>query len=131
MYTNADMTIYNKRYDKTLGKDLHNRTIIRDVFFEETLGSNRVKSGNEKSDKALIFIPLRQLQGFVRPEDYNGSTNTFTFQIGDRVVKNAVSYDIIAMPSELDRQFETFTIHSVDIKDFGSPNMQHIELGLK
>ena len=131
MHTNGDITIYNAYYDVDSRTDKYKRTVIENVYVEERLGSNRLKSGLESADKLLVLIPVERLETYVSAKEFKGANNTFTFKLGDRVVKNRVTYEVIDTTSELDRQFETFTITSIDIRDQGNYKMQHIELGAK
>ncbi len=55
----------------------------------------------------------------------------FTLQEGDRVVKGAIDFEITGKISDLDKEYEAFTITSVDTKDFGSLYMRHWEVGAK
>lgn len=131
MHTNGDITIYNSYYDKVARVDKYKRTVIKDVYIEERLGSNRLKSGLEGADKLLVLIPIERLDAYVSTKEFEGANNTFTFKLGDRVVRNVVTYEVIDSTSELDRQFETFTVTSIDLRDQGNYRMQHIELGAK
>ena len=131
MHTNGDITIYNSYYDEATRLDKYKRTVIQNVYVEERLGANRVQSGLNSADKLLVLIPVARLEGYVSPKEFQGDINTFTFKLGDRVVKNNVSVEVIKSTSELDAQYETFTITSVDIRDQGNYRMQHIELGAK
>lgn len=129
MYTNADITLYNKYFDEATRTDKYRRTIIKNVFFEEKLGANRIKSGLESSDAIMVLIPYASLKGYVAPKEYDGSTNTFTFALGDRIVKNQITMEISNRPSELDKHYSAFTISSVDNRGFGSEDMRHFEIG--
>lgn len=130
MFTNADITLYSKSYDSNLGQDVYKRTVIKNVFLDEMLGSNKSKSDRVAVDKALLILPLGALQGYLTAKKYKGATNTFTVKIGDIVVKGVSSYEIINKASELYNDYDVFTVTSVDDKRFGSKGVQHLELGL-
>ena len=129
MHTNGDITIYNKVYDETSRQDRYVRKVIKDVFVEERLGSNRLVSGNQSADKLLVMVPTWHLNEFVGAKDYDGSVNTFTFKIGDRIVRGVCEIEITSNPTELDKQVMAYTVTSVDLRDFGSYKMQHLEVG--
>ena len=131
MHINGDITIYNAYYDEINRVDRYKRTIIPDVYIEEKLGANRLVSGIESADKLLVLIPIERLDAYVSPKEFKGDINTFTFKLGDRVIRNKVTVDVISTTSELDKLFETFTITSIDLRDQGNYHMQHIELGAK
>ena len=110
MHINGDITIYNAYYDEINRVDRYKRTIIPDVYIEEKLGANRLVSGIESADKLLVLIPIERLDAYVSPKEFKGDINTFTFKLGDRVIRNKVTVDVISTTSELDKLFETFTI---------------------
>jgi len=130
MITNADMTIYNKYFDKVTRLDKYNRKIIRNVFWDNNEGAIRVASGLTDADKVLVLIPYEScLDGvLVSSNDFVGDVGTFTFQIGDRIVESATYFDIEDKPNNLDREYRAFTITSIDRKDFGSLKMRHWEI---
>lgn len=130
MITNADMTIYNKYFDKSTRTDKYKRFNINNVFWDNVEGSSRVRSGLEQADKVLVLIPMESCPNgaYFEPKEFLGAENTFTFQIGDRIVKNAIDFDIKDRPNDLDRNYTAYTISSIDLKDFGSKSMQHWEI---
>ena len=133
MYTNSNMTIYNKFYDKATRLDKYKRTIIRNVFFDETKASNRLQSGLESADSVFVLVPFGSLPraDYVPYTAFDGFANNFTFNIGDMIIKGEVYDEITSKPTDLDKLHETYTITSVDTKDFGSSHMRHIQLGAR
>lgn len=133
MYTNADVTIYNRYFDKETRLDKYKRTVMRNVFFDEKKASNRLQSGLESADHVLVLIPFESVTQaeFVPYRDFKGAKDTFTLQTGDKIVKGELEYEIDGGITDLDKKYETFTITSVDTKDFGSPHMRHWEVGGK
>lgn len=132
MYTNADITIYNKYLDKATRLDKYKRTIILNVFWDERKAYNRLQSGIQDADSVLVLIPFKSLATgrFLPPNEFKGADDTFTLRVGDKVVRGAVDYETTT-GSDLDKNYEAFTVTSVDKKDFGSYNMQHFEVGGK
>lgn len=133
MYTNANITIYNKYFDKATRLEKYKRTVIKNVFFDEKKASNRLQSGLESADSGLILVPFdySSQAEYVPYKEYKGLGGTFTLAIGDRVVKGDIDFEITGVLSELDKKYEAFTITSVDAKDFGSPHMRHWEVGVR
>ena len=133
MYTNADVTIYNRYLDITTRLDKYRRTVVKNVFFDEKKASNRLKSGLESAAHVLLLIPFDYTSKakFVSEKEFKGLDNTFTLKTGDKVIKGNIEYEIDRKPSELDELYETFTITSVDSKNFGSSHMRHWEVGAK
>lgn len=136
MRTNADITIYNRYFDKATRLDKYQRTILYGVFWDERKAVNRLQSGLEDADKVTIIIPFTVItdKKYVAPKEFEklqDKSNYFTLQEGDRVVKGAIDFEITGKISDLDKEYEAFTITSVDTKDFGSLYMRHWEVGAK
>lgn len=135
MYTNANVTIYNKHFDKATRMDKYYRTVIEGVFWDDKKATNRLQSGLENADEVLLIIPFdyNSSKKYITPVEYKKMedvTEYFTIQEGDRIVKGDIGFEI-SKPTDLDREYEAFTITSVDTKDFGSSHMRHWEVGAK
>lgn len=132
MYTNTNIIIYNKYLDKEERLDVYKRTVIKNVFWEERKATNRLQSGLIDADHVLVLIPFENLDmsQYRPPKEFEGEEGTFTFQNGDRIIKGEIELKI-SRPTDLDRDYEAFTITSVDKKDFGSKRMRHFEVGAK
>lgn len=117
MYTNADCTIYHRVYDREKRTESYQRRVIEGVFWEDHKGANVIKSGMEKADKATIFIPF--------------SVDPFVLKPGDRIVRGAVDLEIEGGKiSVLEDTYEdVLVVTSVDRMDYGSPDLQHWEVG--
>ena len=136
MRTNADVTIYNRYFDKETRLDKYQRTVLKGVFWDERKAVNRLQSGLEDADKVTIIIPFAVTtdKKYAPPKEFEkleDKTGYFTLQEGDRVVKGAIDFEITGKVSDLDKEYEAFTIISVDTKDFGSLHMRHWEVGAK
>jgi len=134
MRTNTDITIYNRYFDKATRLDKYQRTILYGVFWDERKAVNRLQSGLEDADKVTIIIPFTVAadKKYAPPKEFEkleDKTGYFTLQEGDRVVKGAIDFEITGKVSDLDKEYEAFTIISVDTKDFGSLHMRHWEVG--
>lgn len=136
MKVNADITIYNRYFDVETRLDKYQRTVLRGVFWDHKEAVNTIKSGLESADKIFIAIPFSvdttkeyiKSKGFEKLEN---KTNYYTLQEGDRVVKGVIDFEINGKVSDLDKEYEAYTITSVDTKDFGSPHLRHWEVGAK
>lgn len=134
MITNNNVTIYNKYFDEATRLDKYKRTVIENVFWDEKQASNRLQSGLKDADKVLLLIPFdyTSQDEYISPREFEkleDKTGYFTLQIEDRMVKGDIDFEITSKPSDLDREYEAFTITSVDKKDFGSYHMRHFEVG--
>lgn len=130
----ADMTIYNKYYDKALGLDRYQRTVIKGVHWEDTQGANIIKSGLENADRIFVSIPFgcQADRTYCKPKAFESLADKsifFTIQPGDRIIKGAIDFDINGSAKALDETYETFTVTTVDTLDFGSSRLHHWEVG--
>lgn len=117
MYTNADCTIYHRIYNREKRTESYRRRVIQGVFWEDRKGANVIKSGMEKADKATIFIPF--------------SVGGFDLKVGDRIVRGTADLEIDGSKiSVLEDTYEdVLVVTSVDRMDYGSPDLQHWEVG--
>lgn len=147
MYTPHTVTVYNGIPDtETLGTK-YNITVLQGVFLDLSKGSNVIKSGLETADAATLFIPfgIDALDGrtgarqrYVGPKEYErleDHTGVWTIRasgssglISCFFVKGTVVSD--GDFQEINEEYnEVFRVSSVDIRDFGSPDIQHWEVG--
>lgn len=134
MRTNADITIYNKYFDKDTRLDKYQRTVLRGVFWNCVKAYNRLQSGMQDADAVTIYIPfgIKADREYIEPKEFEkleDKSGYFTLAEGDRVVKDVIDFEIEGKLSDLDREYEAFTITSVDTKDFGSPHLRHWQVG--
>ena len=147
MYTPHTATIYNvtvKVDPVTLREETTNHiTILNGVFLDESKGANVRTSGLENADAATLYIPfdVRAVDGL------NGSTKRFvpwdefikaedksalwTLDVGRNTyfVKGVVVGPDAAV-SKLEMTTDgVYMVSKVDAKDYGSPSMQHWEVG--
>ena len=131
---NDTVTIYNKIYDKAAGYDKYIRTVIHGVHFEERKGANVIKSGMEQADGVFIAIPYSApKKAFLEAKDFErviDRSEVFTLRSGDLVVHGECEKEIENL-KEFQKVQEYYTITSVDFYGFGSPKMQHWEVGAK
>lgn len=128
MYTNANITLYNKYYDATTRLDKWKRTQIKGVFWDNCKGANVKKSGMEAADSVVVFI-LLSVSGYVDPKSYTGAEGTWTLKPGDKICKGLIDQDFTKI-TDLEKAYDdVHDITKVDKKDFGSANMRHWEVG--
>lgn len=147
MYTPHTVTIYNVTVEvdpETLREETTNHiTILNGVFLDESKGANVRTSGLENADAATLYIPF-----YVRAVDgLNGSTKRFvqwdefikaedksalwTLDVGrNTYFAKGVVVDHDATVSKLEMTTDgVYMVSKVDAKDYGSPSMQHWEVG--
>lgn len=131
MIGNTDITIYNRYYDKENRADKWQRTVLRNVFFDETRGANRVAGGLVTDDKVLIMIPFNASlnKAFLDGDVFRNLeqvSDYYTLREGDKIVKGVCGADDVD-----DIEGYVYVISSVDMHDFGSKNMRHWEVSAK
>lgn len=136
MRTNTDITIYNKYFDKETRTDKYQRIVLYGVFWDDKKAMNKLQSGLENADEVFVVIPFSVVSNkqYITPKEFErleDKSNYFTLKEEDRIVQGEIDFEITGKVSDLDRQYEAFTITSVDTKDFGSPHMRHWEVGAK
>ena len=68
LFKNADITLYNKYYDKENDVDRYQRTVIRDVNWQGKRNATVTDKGLNRDDSILIFID--KIPGYVSPVSY-------------------------------------------------------------
>lgn len=147
MYTPHTVTLYNvstetnpETFDDVT---VNHITILRGVFLDANKGSNVIRSGLESADAATLHIPfsVEAVDGVTgEPKTYTGpmefwraadksglwtlSAGRDTFFVKGEAVEPDLSEQAISMKYD-----DVYTVSKVDKKDFGSPHMQHWEVG--
>lgn len=117
MKTNSGMTLYHKRYNSTTRLDEWDKYTIKNVMWQGGKGAS-INEGYEKANDISIFIPYNQ----------NLNLENIPFSIGDIVVKGIIN-DKITKQSDL--KIDNYNITTLINNNYGSYNMQHIQIGAK
>lgn len=133
MITNADVTIYNKVYDRDSGSNKYYRTVLKGVNWQDTTAVQPVESGIVTADISKIYIPFQAEteKQFRKPRNFlaeNEKDRIFTIAPGDIIVKGVAETEIETKKDEehMKNSVDDFrVIVSVDTNDNGSPHMQH------
>ena len=104
MTTNADMTVYHRSVDPETRQDIYARYLVYGVLWEERKAANVIESGLEDADAVTVYVPIDAMEGVL-------------IDRGDM--------------ARLQREYSCALVTSVDRKDFGSPALQHYEIGGK
>lgn len=148
MYTNTSATLYNYDRDKKTGKVTYRRTVLENVFWDDSKQSNVLKSGLTSAESVNVCVPFdvkTNGKTYVSPKTYMNSEdkeNIFTFVANsqDLIVKGTIDYEVDNTSNQtiseslsyMKNNFDyVMTVSVVDMKDFGSKHMQHWELGGK
>ena len=117
MLTNASCTLYLAE------KDRYRRLTAEAVHWEDTRGANVNKTGSTAVDSTTVYIPFSSLPSSALPGKTSGR---------DYIIRGIVEDDPETVPiREIVSQQEAFTISSIKKCDYGSPAMQHWEVGAK
>lgn len=113
LFKNADITIYNRYYDNSKGADMYKRTVVKDVNWQDKKTGTVSNNGLLLADSTLIFID--KLENYVSPKKFaklqlSEMENYFTFQIGDKIVKGEVEFEITGIKphrvTDLENEFD-------------------------
>lgn len=117
MLTNASCTLYLAE------KDRYRRLTAEAVHWEDTRGANINKTGSTAVDSIAVYIPFSSLPSTALPEKVSGR---------DFIIRGIVEDDPETVPiRNIVAGYEAFTVTSVKKCDYGSPWMQHWEVGAK
>lgn len=147
MYAPHTVTVYNSviETDKTTFKETETlyTTILRGVFLDASKGVNVRESGLEGADAVTLYIPFAveavdgttgDVKKYVGPQEFynaedktglwtlsvKGNGGTTFFIKGEYVTDN----EAVALAHD-----DCYNLTKVDMKDFGSADMQHWECG--
>ena len=123
LFKNADITIYNRYYDNSLGADRYQRTVIKGVNWQGKRNGTVSDKGLLLADSTLIFID--KLDNYVSTKRFaklldEDRKNYFTFAPGDKIVKGEVDFEVIGIKpysiADLESEFDDV----IDIKSVNS-----------
>lgn len=130
MFTNTDITVYNKYLDPVTLTDKYRRIVINNVQWFVTETAKRVDTGRNADDKAYVIIPFTSAldEVFLTPYEYSNiedRSGFFTLAPEDRIVRGIIDFEVTGRISDLDRAYEAYTITALDTRDFGNDHMKH------
>lgn len=140
MYAPHTVTLYSLVEDMVTFETKHYITILRGVFYDSVKAVNVRTSGLENADGVSLFIPfsVEAVDGvsllpkkYVDPKEFERAADKsgiWTLRPDDFFVKGEVVDDGDFQGINL-RYDDVHNITKVDKKDFGSPSMQHWEVG--
>lgn len=114
MHTPHTCTLYHRTL--VAGAESWTRTVIAGVLWEDRRAANVVRSGLLEADRAAVYIPLAR---------------GVTVDVGDVLVRGTVTQTISPSytMSQLRAAYPAIQVTSVDRMDYGSPAMQHLQIG--
>lgn len=143
MYAPHTVTLYNAIYNRVTGEnDLHS-TILKGVFMQASKAVNVRESGLEGADAVNLHIPfdVNAVDGmtgkpkkYVGPQEFLAAEDrsglwTLSFS-GNGGTSFFVKGEFVTDKEDVAlAQDECYTVTKVDLKDYGSPEMQHWQVG--
>lgn len=142
MYAPHTVTVFNSQKE-----GLPVATILRGVFLDVSKGANVRQSGLENADAATLFIPFSveavnaetgQPQKYVGPKEYNSVIEKETVWTLRTSGSGSASDCFFARGEihesgkfqEINAAFDdVYRVSTVDPRDFGTPDMQHWQVG--
>lgn len=123
MKTNTDITLY--RYNAvTTGFD---RIHIKAAFWQECKAANVLESGMQTADSTVVYIPI------MFKDDAPSNCAKDMLVKGDCAFvfdnSNAKSISDSLKQFKAERSF--VTVSSIDTKDYGTANLQHIKISAR
>ena len=142
MMTNADITVYNRQFDKVQDKYIYLRTYLTGVNWQDSKGIRIAESGVVSDDRTRIFIPLdvdAEDKQYKKPKTYKRMDDKslfYTLDNEDIVVKGIIDFDLTGNPGEnvssLQAKYDdVMVITKVIDNRYGSRTIQHFELEVK
>lgn len=142
MMTNADITVYNRQFDKAQDKYIYLRTYLKGVNWQDSKGIRIAESGVVSDDRTRIFIPLdvnAEGKQYKKPKTYKRMDDKslfYTLDNEDIVVKGIIDFDLTGNPGEnvssLQAKYDdVMVITEVIDNRYGSHIIQHFELEVK
>lgn len=147
MYAPHTVTLYNQYTSQnTMFEDVieNNATILKGVFYDAVKASNVNASGLEDADSVVLYIPfsVEAVDGyngmkktFASPKEYEeleDKSSAWTLTTGSKCffVKGEKVASATSSFQEINKVYDSVhVVTKIDMKDFGSPNMQHWEVG--
>lgn len=120
MITNTDMTIYHRVVAPDTRLDTYVRYLVYGVLWEERQAVNVISSGLKDADKVTVYVHIDNMSGVAVAN-------------GDVMVRGICDREITTdyRIAQLQRDYPSAVVTSVDKKDFGSMRMRHYEIGGK
>jgi len=114
--TNTDCTLYAKTIVN--GAEVYTRSVILAVMWENRKAANVIRSGPIEADAVRVFIPFAR--------------GALSFKAGDVLVKGVVTDTVgtgFTLSALKAKYANAVTVRSVDTMDYGSPALQHWQIG--
>lgn len=130
LFKNADITIYNKYFDNSLGADKYQRTVVKGVNWQGKRTGTVTDKGLLLADSTLIFVD--KLDNYISPKKFAKldpleREKYFTFAPGDKVVKGEVEFEVTGVKPYRIADLESGFDNVVNIKSI-NPLSSHFEV---
>lgn len=127
----ATVTIFNKRWDKELDRDVWTRTVVRGASWHGKRAASVSDNGLQAASLYTVRIPARAMpKGYLHPDVFNAAQEApdgWTVQSGDIVVKGEVTQDIQAA-KDITKKIECFTVLAIRDNRRGPSALRHLRI---
>lgn len=128
---NADITVYNRYYDNTLGTDKYQRAVIKGVNWQGKRNGTVSDKGLLLADSVLIFMD--KLDNYISPKKFIKLSdiervNYFTLAIGDKIVKGECDFIYTGVKSAMLKDLENDYDDVINIKSANTDLPNHFEV---
>lgn len=147
MYAPHVATVYNA-YEDASYNILYNITILNGVLMDDSKGTNISKSGLSDADSVTMFIPfdvqavdaLGNAKTYLPPKEFYATANKasyWTLDTGGQAsgvatyfIKGSVVETTNQSYAKLREKYDAvYNVSTVDIRDFGTDDMRHWQVG--
>lgn len=130
---NSDITIYNKYYDPKDDIEKYQRTVIKNVNWQNKVEGAITNKGVTLANSTLIFIDV--LKKYISPKQFKKLSDEnrqgyFTLNVGDKIVKGNVDFVVTGIrPNSIANLEENYddVVSILTVSEFST----HFEVGCK
>lgn len=139
MLINANLTLFNRYYDKEADDYKYARTYLKGVNWQDSKSISISNAGAMSVDRSSVFIPLDVNSGgkkYLKPKTFKRASDkeqNYTLDNEDIVIKGIVEIDLNNVGLKaLQRDYDDVMIITKVIDNrYGSRGIQHFELEVK
>lgn len=130
---NANITIYNKYYNYADDIEEYQRTIIKNVNWQNKIEGAISNDGLNLANSTLIFID--DLDNYISPKKFRTLSDKerkkyFTLSVGDKIVKGNIDFEVTGLRpnsiADLENNFDD-VVTILTVSKFNG----HLEVGCK
>ena len=123
LFKNSDITIYNKYYNNYLDCELYQKTVIKEVGWNNKATSTVTNNGLMMADSVVVIVD--KVANYISPKQFSRLTvddmlNYFTFAMGDKIVKGLSDFEVTGITpfriADLENNFDN-VVNIVSVRE--------------